>query len=192
MPSISCILYHQRPSFPTRSRIPADFCHPYWDPLTCTVRNRASEIASLLGDVDRIRAERRKAKSNKNKYQGTGNEGGMSFATASGGRYGGFGSESLGYPGGGGGGSSSGGGGGEYGREDRYRGDRGGEREWGSRADGEFTPVRTLWGSDVSVVGVYGPSCWGGRVLSPREGAVPLWTQCGVIRGYQTVSGPPW
>ncbi|WVQ77787.1 hypothetical protein IAR50_007477 [Cryptococcus sp. DSM 104548] len=70
------------------------------------VRNRANEIAMLLGDVDKIRVERRKAKANRNKYQGGGNDGGMSFVTSSGSRYGGFGSDSLG---GGGGGSSSGG-----------------------------------------------------------------------------------
>ena len=105
------------------------------------MRNRASEIASLLGDVDRIRSERRKAKANKSKYQGTGNEGGMSFATASGGRYGGFGSESLGH--GGGGGSSSGG---DYGRDGGYGREGRGERDFGSRADGTCsltcTPVR--------------------------------------------------
>ncbi|KAK8853491.1 hypothetical protein IAR55_004198 [Kwoniella newhampshirensis] len=73
------------------------------------VRNRASEIAALLGDVERIRTERRKAKSNKNKYQGTGNDGGMSFVTATGNRYGGFGSDSLGGRGGSIGGGGSGG-----------------------------------------------------------------------------------
>lgn len=60
-------------------------------------------------DVERIRTERRKAKANRNKYIGTGNDG-MSSLGASGGRYGGFGSDSLGsgsrsYGGGGGGGS---------------------------------------------------------------------------------------
>lgn len=57
------------------------------------VRNRAKELTELLGDVDRIRAERKKARATKNKY--TGVEGGT-------GRYGGFGNESSGY-----GGSSS-------------------------------------------------------------------------------------
>ncbi|EIW66127.1 hypothetical protein TREMEDRAFT_70257 [Tremella mesenterica DSM 1558] len=66
------------------------------------VRNRAQELAALLADVDRIRQERRKAKANKTKYQGTGNDGGMSFVTSTGNRYGGFGSDVLG-----GGGSSS-------------------------------------------------------------------------------------
>ncbi|KAI5117839.1 hypothetical protein M0805_005168 [Coniferiporia weirii] len=87
------------------------------------VRNRAKEVAELLSDVERIRNERRKAKSNRNKYIGTGNDG-MSFSGGSGGRYGGFGSEGFGsgsgsgsrgggyendYGGYGGGGSSSGG-----------------------------------------------------------------------------------
>ncbi|WWC95069.1 hypothetical protein V866_001921 [Kwoniella sp. B9012] len=83
------------------------------------VRNRASEIASLLGDVDKIRSERRKAKANKTKYQGGGNDGGMSFVTSSGSRYGGFGSDSLG--GGGGGGGNAGGS--RYGRNDYDAGD---------------------------------------------------------------------
>ena len=63
------------------------------------VRNRAKELAELLSDVDKIRAERRKAKANKSKYTGTGNDG-MSFGS-SGSRYGGFGSESAGYGAGG-------------------------------------------------------------------------------------------
>ncbi|KAI9172184.1 ENTH domain-containing protein [Paramyrothecium foliicola] len=67
------------------------------------VRNRAKELAELLGDVDRIRSERKKARATKNKY--TGVEGGMSFAGGSSGRYGGFGNESSGY--GGGAGSSA-------------------------------------------------------------------------------------
>lgn len=64
------------------------------------VRNRAKELAELLGDVERIRSERKKARATKNKY--TGVEGGMSFgggfsgSSGSGGRYGGFGSESAG------------------------------------------------------------------------------------------------
>src|SRR6266536_3060688 len=55
------------------------------------VRNRAKELAELLGDVDRIRSERKKARSNKQKYSGV--EGGMSFGggfSGSSGRYGGF------------------------------------------------------------------------------------------------------
>ncbi|EIW81077.1 ENTH-domain-containing protein [Coniophora puteana RWD-64-598 SS2] len=69
------------------------------------VRNRARELVELLSDVDLIRTERRKAKQNRHKYVGTGNDP-MSF-TSGGSRYGGFGSDSLGHPGGG---SSSGGG----------------------------------------------------------------------------------
>lgn len=76
------------------------------DPITI-VRNRSRELVELLSDVEKIRAERRKAKSNKNKYTGVGNDGfsgTMNFEGRGGSRYGGFGSESLG---GGGGGSSS-------------------------------------------------------------------------------------
>ncbi|KAJ3559375.1 hypothetical protein NP233_g11277 [Leucocoprinus birnbaumii] len=75
------------------------------------VRNRAKEIVELLSDVEKIRAERRKAKANRNKYTGTGNDGGYggSLSFSSGGsRYGGFGSDSLG------------GGGGSYGGNDYY------------------------------------------------------------------------
>ncbi|KAK4048480.1 Epsin-3, clathrin recruitment and traffic between the Golgi and endosome [Microbotryomycetes sp. JL221] len=65
------------------------------------VRNRSKELAELLQDLDKVRQERRKAKHNRNKYQGISNEGigggggGMSFSTSSGSRYGGFGSESM-------------------------------------------------------------------------------------------------
>ena len=59
--------------------------------------------------MDRIRAERRKAKVNRNKYVGTGNDG-MSFSGGSG-RYGGFGSDSYSSGSGGGSGSRSYGGG---------------------------------------------------------------------------------
>ncbi|KAK0503657.1 hypothetical protein EDD18DRAFT_1130096 [Armillaria luteobubalina] len=58
------------------------------------VRNRSKEIVELLSDVEKIRAERRKAKANKHKYTGTGNDG-LSFSSG-GSRYGGFGSDSLG------------------------------------------------------------------------------------------------
>ena len=56
------------------------------------VRNRSGEIAALLSDLDKIRTERRKAKANRNKYVGTGNDGMMGFSGSSG-RYGGFGNE---------------------------------------------------------------------------------------------------
>lgn len=65
------------------------------------VRNRSSELVKLLGDVDQIRAERKKAKNNRNKFSGfeggigVGGGGGMSSS----GRYGGFGSDSMGYGG---------------------------------------------------------------------------------------------
>lgn len=54
------------------------------------------EIVNLLSDVEKIRAERRKAKANRAKYVGVGNDqlSGVSF-NMSGSRYGGFGSESL-------------------------------------------------------------------------------------------------
>ncbi|PNY23902.1 ENTH domain-containing protein [Tolypocladium capitatum] len=81
------------------------------------VRNRAKELAELLGDVDRIRSERKKARATKNKY--TGAEGGMTFGSgfSSGSRYGGFGNESSGYGSGSGSGSTAYGGysGGVYG-----------------------------------------------------------------------------
>lgn len=67
------------------------------------VRNRSSEIAALLSDLDKIRTERRKAKSNRSKYVGTGNDGMMGFGGSSG-RYGGFGDEGS-YSGSGGGSS---------------------------------------------------------------------------------------
>jgi epsin len=68
------------------------------------VRNRSSEIAALLSDLDKIRTERRKAKSNRNKYTGTGNDGMMDFSGSSG-RFGGFGNDNS-YSGSGGGGYS--------------------------------------------------------------------------------------
>ncbi|KAF3907728.1 Epsin-2 [Arthrobotrys entomopaga] len=103
------------------------------------VRNRAKELAELLSDVDKIRAERKKAKTSKGKYGGVeggsgfgmgmggygGSSGGFSGGSGSGGgggggnRYGGFGSEDLefgGYSGGvyGDGGGFSGGGSSSY------------------------------------------------------------------------------
>jgi epsin len=83
------------------------------------VRNRAKELAELLGDVDKIKVERKRAKHNRNKY--TGASSGSAFEGGSA-RYGGFGSESSysgggGYSAGGYTGSGSGGysGGGDYG-----------------------------------------------------------------------------
>ncbi|RYC65857.1 hypothetical protein CHU98_g357 [Xylaria longipes] len=96
------------------------------------VRNRAKELADLLGDVERIRAERKKARTNKAKY--TGVEGGaMGGFSGSSGRYGGFGSESAGY-----GGSSAGYGGysgGVYGDGGGFGGQSDEWRDSGNRAD---------------------------------------------------------
>lgn len=63
------------------------------------VRNRSSELAKLLSDVDTIRQERKKARANKHKYGGV--EGGASLGggfSSGGSRYGGFegGSSSFG------------------------------------------------------------------------------------------------
>ena len=62
------------------------------------VRNRSKELAELLSDVERIRAERKKARANRNKFGGV--EGGaMTGGMAGGSRYGGFGSDDAGYGG---------------------------------------------------------------------------------------------
>ncbi|KAG6022775.1 hypothetical protein E4U41_002168 [Claviceps citrina] len=98
------------------------------------VRNRAKELAELLGDVERIRSERKKARATKSKY--TGVEGGMTFGSGfsggSSGRYGGFGSESANY-GGFSGGGVYGDGGGFGGETDGYRESGGGGG--GARSD---------------------------------------------------------
>jgi epsin len=61
------------------------------------VRNRARELVELLSDVEKIRAERRKAKTNRHKYVGTGHDGlGLSFQSG-GSRYGGFGNDNQSY-----------------------------------------------------------------------------------------------
>jgi epsin len=69
------------------------------------VRNRAKELADLLSDVERIRAERKKARSTRNKYSGVEGGAGLGGGLSSNSRYGGFGSEE---PGGGYGGYSGG------------------------------------------------------------------------------------
>lgn len=65
------------------------------------VRNRASELVKLLGDVELIRSERKKARANRNKFSGfeggMGVGGGMSSTRNS--RYGGFGSDSMSFGG---------------------------------------------------------------------------------------------
>ncbi|GIJ82765.1 epsin-3, clathrin recruitment and traffic between the Golgi and endosome [Aspergillus pseudoviridinutans] len=70
------------------------------------VRNRSSELVKLLGDVDLIRTERKKARANRNKFGGfeggigSGGMGGMGGGfPGSTGRYGGFGSDSLSFGG---------------------------------------------------------------------------------------------
>lgn len=57
------------------------------------MRNRSKELVELLADVEKIRQERKKAKANRSKYIGTGNDG---FSGGSGGRYGGFGNDAMG------------------------------------------------------------------------------------------------
>ncbi|KAI0509110.1 hypothetical protein F5B22DRAFT_373061 [Xylaria bambusicola] len=98
------------------------------------VRNRAKELAELLGDVERIRAERKKARTNKAKYTGVeGGSMGGGFSGGSSGRYGGFGSESTGY-----GGSPAGYGGysgGVYGDGGGFGGQTDEWRDSGNRAD---------------------------------------------------------
>ena len=67
------------------------------------VRNRAKELAEMLSDVDRIRAERKKARANRNKFGGVEGGAGISGGMSGGSRYGGFGSEDAtfgGYSGG--------------------------------------------------------------------------------------------
>ena len=63
------------------------------------VRNRAQELAKLLQDVDAIRAERKKARSNRNKFGGVEGGMGMSGGFSSNTSYGGFGSDEAGYGG---------------------------------------------------------------------------------------------
>lgn len=59
------------------------------------VRNRSKELAEMLGDVDRIRAERKKARNNRNKFGGV--EGGsLGGGLSSGNKYGGFSNEDSG------------------------------------------------------------------------------------------------
>lgn len=63
------------------------------------VRNRAQELAKLLQDVDAIRAERKKARANRNKFGGVEGGMGMSGDFSSNSRYGGFGSDEAGFGG---------------------------------------------------------------------------------------------
>lgn len=88
------------------------------------VRNRAKELSDLLSDVERIRAERKKARATKNKYTGMEGGSGIGGGFSSGSRYGGFGSESAGY--GGYSGGVYGDGGGFGGQSSEYSGGGGG------------------------------------------------------------------
>jgi epsin len=91
------------------------------------VRNRAKELAELLSDVDRIRAERKKARATRNKYTGVEGGAGLGGGFSSGGsRYGGFGSEEASY-----GGYS----GGVYGDGGGFGGQTGDFQDSGSRSD---------------------------------------------------------
>ncbi|KAJ3801950.1 hypothetical protein GGU11DRAFT_122309 [Lentinula aff. detonsa] len=107
------------------------------------VRNRSKEIVELLSDVETIRVERRKAKANRSKYTGSGSDG----LSSSSGRYGGFGSDSVGYNGGGSSSYNSGdrssyNSGDRYGHGDRTSGSYGGGsssfRDSGSRGFEEY------------------------------------------------------
>ncbi|POS74536.1 epsin-3 [Diaporthe helianthi] len=100
------------------------------------VRNRAKELTDLLGDVDRIRSERKKARANRAKYTGVEGGGGLGFSSGgSSSRYGGFGSESGGY---GGGTSANFGGysGGVYGDGGGFGGESSDFRDSGRRTGG--------------------------------------------------------
>ncbi|EJT78552.1 hypothetical protein GGTG_03652 [Gaeumannomyces tritici R3-111a-1] len=150
------------------------------------VRNRAKELAELLGDVDRIRAERKKARSNKAKYTGVEGGGGGGFSSSS--RYGGFGSESGGYGGGGGGGGGSstnyggysggvyGDGGGFGGQTDEWRGSGsgggggGGDKfeEYDEFDEGEKKPAASHSSSRSGV-----KRTTGGSSASPSKAAEP-------------------
>lgn len=61
------------------------------------VRNRSKELTDLLSDVDRIRAERKKARGTRNKYRGVEGGAGLGMSVSgSSSRYGGFSSEDAG------------------------------------------------------------------------------------------------
>lgn len=59
------------------------------------VRNRAKELTALLDDVSKIRAERKLARSQKQKYSGIGSSASSGGFGGSGSKYGGFGSDSV-------------------------------------------------------------------------------------------------
>ena len=66
------------------------------------IRNRAKELVELLSDVDRIRAERKKARTTRNKYGGVEGGAGLGAGFLGGGgssRYGGFGRDEASFGG---------------------------------------------------------------------------------------------
>ena len=115
------------------------------------VRNRSKELTDLLSDVDKIRSERKKARTTKNKYGGVEGGAGLGLGgSSSAGRYGGFGSESGGGYGGSAdfGGSSRavyGDGGGFGGEEsmDYHEGQRGGGDRFEEYDEGDDGGVHT-------------------------------------------------
>lgn len=97
------------------------------------VRNRAKELAELLSDVERIRAERKKARATRNKYGGVEGGASLGMSSGSGSRYGGFGSEEQGS---GGRGESYGAySGGVYGDGGGFGGQQSDFQDTGSRAE---------------------------------------------------------
>lgn len=107
------------------------------------VRNRSSELVKLLGDVDQIRTERKKARSNRNKFSGF--EGGMNVGggMSSSSRYGGFGSDSMGYGGYSGGVFGDGGGFGGASSDFQDTGRRGNRfEEYDEYDEGDISPPR--------------------------------------------------
>lgn len=100
------------------------------------IRNRSQELAKLLGDVDAIRSERKKAKANRNKFGGF--EGGMGAGGFTGGHSGGFSGDSGGFGSGGFGSEQTGYGGfsgGVYGDGGGFNGDTSGFRDAGQRTN---------------------------------------------------------
>ncbi|KAL0567549.1 Epsin-3, clathrin recruitment and traffic between the Golgi and endosome [Marasmius crinis-equi] len=170
------------------------------------VRNRAKEIVELLSDVEKIRAERRKAKTNKNKYTGQGSDG-MSFGSGS---YGGFGNDSGyggdrygSYGGGGSGGSStygnsrygSGGGGGS---SSSFRDDSGGRRgyeEYNAGDDEDVTPTSARRSNSLNTTSRSTPSK-SNSAPAPAPAPAPV-QEVDLLGGFDddtfgsTVSAPP-
>ena len=112
------------------------------------VRNRSAELVKLLSDVDTIRQERRKARTNKNKYGGVEGGAGMSGGFSSEGRYGGFGSETGGF--GGYQGEVYGDGGGFGGRETDYSGTQRRGDQFEEYDEGDDEPTRPTRATTVA------------------------------------------